>query len=118
MPYANFDDVQSLKSLYAAYLQEDNDMDLLEFIGEKILTAGLIKEEDANNLPAAHHKTLPQSEILQIHTGVLFQQTHQEIVIQKPDVSACNKTAYVNGFFSGEFYKRIFHPPLLNGSIM
>ena len=40
MPYANFDDVTSLKVVYNHCLKEDADMDFFEFIGEKLLISG------------------------------------------------------------------------------
>ena len=46
MPYANYDDVQSLCAVYNNCLKQDADMNLLEFIGEKLLMTGFDPEEN------------------------------------------------------------------------
>jgi hypothetical protein len=111
MPYANFDDVQSIKSLYVNYLQEDNDTNVFEFIGEKILSAGLITDGDEVPPPANHHP-IQHTEVTQIHSGVLFQPTQQEIQIEKPIICINQTCNYRNNLFARDFDKGIFHPPL------
>jgi hypothetical protein len=111
MPYANFDDLNSVRAVYNNYLQEDNDSNIFEFIGEKILTAGFIHDEGSGleNLPVKQHH--PSNATVQIQTGVLFQPPFREDTPPIfPEISI-SYTLTNTIFLFRDFRSRVFHPP-------
>lgn len=113
MPYANFDDVTSLKVVYNHCLKEDADMDFFEFIGEKLLVAGFDPEERDEPKPAHPLQPIHAANIVQIQSGVLYQQVPQEVSFQQPSVIAEEKPAGNTHFLSYNFCPGIFHPPAI-----
>jgi len=113
MPYANFDDLNSVRAVYNNYLQEDNDSNIFEFIGEKILTAGFIHDERRRleNLPVKQQRPLNSNATIQIQTGVLFQppfRNDSTPVFRKIKISHMLTNTV---FLFQDFRSRIFHPP-------
>lgn len=114
MPYANFDDVGSLRAVYNNYLLEDNDTNVFEFIGEKILSAGFIYDNnEQKNLPLKQHP-ISSTVLVQIQTGVLFRQPFQESFIYTFPVIKTVQPLINLIASSQEFHQGIFHPPLLS----
>jgi hypothetical protein len=111
MPYANFDDMNSLQAVYNNYLQEENDSNVFEFIGEKILSAGFIYDNDQQKLPVKH--PFNNTIIVQIHGGVLFRQSAQEAALQIFPVLRIVQPLINSVAYSQEFHPGIFHPPLI-----
>lgn len=115
MPYANFDDVQSLRSVYNNYLREDNDSNIFEFIGEKILSAGLIHDENEQENKSAkqeHRHPVNPGITVQIQTGVLYQFSVRDndfpaFPVIKVSPPLINSILLFSGFCSG-----IFRPPV------
>lgn len=117
MPYANYDDVQSLCAVYNNCLKQDADMNLLEFIGEKLLMTGFDPEEK-EELPNPHSKQNPVNEnaIVQIQSGVLFQVAKEEINLSRTEIVRKNIPTKNTVFFTQEFNPGIFHPPAILAS--
>jgi hypothetical protein len=111
MPYANFDDVASIQALYHQCLVEDSDINVFEFIGEKLLTAN-IGDEDEPKQTTTKNIALNAATV-QIQTGVLFQLPVEEIIlIPVPAIIKVNRAANA-AFTTQDFQTGIFHPPLV-----
>ena len=111
MPYSNFDDTNLLSDIYQQSQQEDYDMDLGEFIFEKLLTVGSWfedKEEDAPLIPI--HQNVPH-QVQVFHSGSLyclkinFQEKRNEPSADKP---TC---LFRESKFSFDYHASVFHPP-------
>lgn len=113
MPYANFDDVQSIKVLYHQSLIDDDNMDVFEFVGEKLLTAGFDPFEQQETKNKHQHFPFNDSNTLQIQAGVLFQQVNAEIKIQQLKVITVQQVMESASFYAQVFHKGIFRPPLI-----
>jgi len=114
MPYANFDDVNSVRAVYNDYLQEVNDSNIFEFIGEKILTAGFIHDEDdkgVENLPVKQQHPLNSNATVQIQTGVLYQPSFREDTAPIFPEIKISYTLTNTLFLFQDFRSRIFRPP-------
>ena len=108
MPYANFDDIKSLQIVYNNCLANDADMNVMEFIGEKLLSFGFEEEEEGDKkaqLP------ITSSTNIQIQTGVMYNQAYQyfqALTIETVTIAVPLK----NSFFSTEdYHPGIFRPP-------
>jgi hypothetical protein len=111
MPYANFDDVTSLKVVYNHCLKEDADMDFFEFIGEKLLISGFDPEERDEPKPAHPLQPIHAANMVQIQSGVLYQQVPQEIELLQPLSQVVMMTVRNTGLLANGFYRGVFHPP-------
>ncbi|MDE3236958.1 MAG: hypothetical protein KGO81_13480 [Bacteroidota bacterium] len=111
MPYGNFDDIHSLHAVYNQSLKEDNDMDLEEFIGEKILCAGFDPTEDKEAKGTPHHP-VDTNAVVQIQSGALSQPVTQQTAIKKPVAIPAVFNSTETSFAPQEYYSVIFHPPL------
>jgi len=111
MPYANFDDVRSLEGVYNHCLKEDKNMDLPEFIGEKLLMAGIDPTENQERRNTHPHQPVDTPGASQIQSGVLYYQPVQALA--PVSFTPTGLSYQVNNFLasSQEFYKGIFHPP-------
>ena len=112
MPYGNYDDVQSICAVYNHCLKQDADMDFLEFIGEKLLALGIDPaEEKEEPFTGKPNQPINQNAIVQIQSGVLFQQTVQEMIITllAPPTLIIPTTNTIVPL--QEFHPGIFHPP-------
>ncbi len=108
MPYANFDDTKSLQIVYNNCLANDADMNVMEFIGEKLLSFGFDEDEEGDKkaqLP------ISSSTNIQMQTGAMNSQAYQyfqaitiETIIQAVPLK--------NSFFSTqEYHSGVFRPP-------
>jgi hypothetical protein len=65
MPYSNYDDAKSLISLYNIALNADDDIDFVEFVGEKLIASGIHFDDETckhtNKIP-------PQSNLFYSNT--------------------------------------------------
>lgn len=113
MPYADFADQRAVHYLYSQLQQQDADLNLAEFICDKLLGVGEIFEQDdaaeQNNRPAPLNTGLPV--MMQLQAGVLFCDKAEEknltpaAFIPKP---ACS---FKDNKFSRCIRTAIFHPP-------
>ena len=68
MPYSNFDDSSSFRSIYQESREEDPDMDMGEFIFEKMFTIGSWFEGDESeehNIPKQHQPNSLPVQVIQ-----------------------------------------------------
>ena len=73
MPYSNFDDARLFRSIYNESQQQDEDMNISEFIFEKLLTVGELfegNEEEEQDVPKQHQSVPIQ--IQPIQAGSLY----------------------------------------------
>lgn len=111
MPYSNFDDTHLLSSLYHESLQEDTDMNIGEFIFEKLLTVGEWfegDEEDEQPMPLQQH-TPHQVQVLQ--SGSLFCQKITVVEKGKEQLVARPACLFRENKFSFDYHAFVFHPP-------
>lgn len=108
MPYANFDDTKSLQIVYNTCLANDADMNVMEFIGEKLLSFGFEEEEEGEKkapLP------ITSSIIIQMQTGAMYNQSYQYLQALPIETLMVN-APLKNSFFSSEdYHPGIFRPP-------
>lgn len=110
MPYGNFQDTVSAKTLYGLFLQKDSDGDVFEFIANDMLNMGGLfeeEEETENKLPQQEHPLQP----IQISPGFLY--CAQTILLEEKEIP---ETSRVFGHFESDSYKfelslSVFHPP-------
>lgn len=112
MPYSNFEDTSLFKILYHESQQEDDDIDLPEFICNKLLVIGeLFEEEEAPvNHPNRHKEEIPL-QVQTVQSGSLF--CNKAIVVEdgnkkQPVKPTCH---FRDNKFSTDFIAFIFHPP-------
>ncbi|GAC1399175.1 MAG: hypothetical protein NVSMB63_19080 [Sediminibacterium sp.] len=112
MPYGNFNDVESLQAVYNHCLKEDADMDLGEFIGEKLLSAGFDPTEDRETHGSHHHQPVNTNAVVVIQNGYLYRQTPVQFLPDIP-VTIYEKAIQLNNTIltSQDFHPGIFHPP-------
>jgi len=118
MPYSNFDDTNLFSSLFNRCQQDDTDMNIGEFIFEKLLVVGeMFEGDEEEDPPAPPHQH--QQEPLQVQmpqSGSLFclkifnLEKNREPIIEKP---TC---LFREDKFSSDFHALIFHPPALLAS--
>lgn len=111
MPYSNFDDTFSLCSIYQESQGKDNDINIGEFILNKLLVIGQWFDEgdDDNIIPKNHQPEPMQAQVLQ--SGSLFcvrifvAEQNEKSVLEKP---TC---LFKENKFSFDFHASIFRPP-------
>ena len=114
MPYSNFDDTRLLSSLYHESQQEDRDMNIGEFIFEKLLSVGELfedEEEDAPIIPRHLHHTPLQVQMPQSGSLYCLKLTIQEK--DKEPVSDKPTCRFMENKFSFDYHAFVFHPPTL-----
>jgi hypothetical protein len=112
MPYSNFDDTRLFKVLYHQSQQEDDDIDLPEFIWNKLLVIGDLfeNEDEPASHPVKHREQIPL-QVQTVQSGSLF--CNKAIVVteekkKQPSKPTCN---FRDNKFSTDFSAFIFHPP-------
>jgi hypothetical protein len=115
MPYANFDDTRSLQIVYNSFLASDADMNVMEFVGEKLLGLGFEVDEDDDDveIPAKSNQPINTGAVIQIQSGAMYQQPQfvfkalaiPVVITMIPLINA--------GVPSVEFHPAIFHPPTI-----
>lgn len=104
---------RSFIALYNYCLQEDDNMNLLEFIGEKLLLAGFDPTEQQETRTANNHPFLPVPNSSAMGFNILFYLSVQMsatahcIIVQQP----YTVTPTLYGLASG-YTGAVFHPPL------
>ncbi len=113
MPYSNFDDTSSVCSSYHESQQEDADMDIGEFVFNKLLTIGGLfdkgDDDDAPVIPKSQHPIPLQVQSLQSGSiycnKIIITEQEKEIIPAKP---TC---LFRENKFSFDFQAPVFHPP-------
>jgi hypothetical protein len=113
MPYSNFDDTRSLRSSYNESQQEDTDMDIGEFVFNKLFTIGELFDEgddiDQQNIPKDQHPIPLQVQSMQpgsLYCSKLFNSEQD-----KKPVSTKPTCLFRENKFSFDFHASVFHPP-------
>ena len=114
MPYCNFDDAHSFWSIFNESKQQDEDMNVGEFVFEKLLTVGELfegDEEEEEDMPK-QHPAIPfqlqpiQPGSLYCSKAVFFEEVKKAI----PEKPVCR---FIETKFSSDFHTSVFHPPSL-----
>ncbi len=114
MPYANFDDTRSLNIVYNTCLASDADMNVMEFVGEKLLGLGFEGDEDEEEgLPAKSTPPINTGAVIQIQSGAMYQQPQFVYVALDIPVVRTIIPLINAGVPSTEFHPAIFHPPTI-----
>jgi hypothetical protein len=111
MPYSNFDDTSSLRSVYHESQEEDNDIDVGEFILNKLLVIGqwFDQGDDDQEMPKGHQPEPMQ--ILSLQSGSLFC-TRITVTVQNEKPAPAKPTClFKENKFSFDFHAFVFHPP-------
>ncbi len=115
MPYANFDDTRSLQIVYNSFLASDADMNVMEFVGEKLLGLGFEVDEDDDDveIPAKSNQPINTGALIQIHSGAMYQQPQFVYTALAIPVVITIIPLINAGVPSAEFHPAIFHPPTI-----
>ncbi len=110
MPYSNFDDASSLRSVYHESQEEDNDIDVGEFILNKLLVVGELfdRGDDDHALPKNHQPEPMQ--VLSLQSGFLYCNKIITVLNEKP-VPVKPTGLFKENKFSFDFHASVFHPP-------
>lgn len=111
MPYSNFDDTSSLRSVYQESQREDNDIDVGEFIMNKLLVVGELFDhgEDDHPLPKNHQPEPMQ--MISLQSGFLYcnkifvSLQNEKMIPEKPS------GLFKENKLSFDFHASVFHPP-------
>ena len=112
MPYSNFDDTHSLRSSYNESQQEDTDMDIGEFVFNKLFTIGELfddGDDDEQDIPK-DHQPIPM-QVQPIQSGSLY---CSKIIISEQDkkpVAIKPTCMFREDKFPFDFHASVFHPP-------
>ena len=115
MPYSNFDDTCSINSTFHENQQEDTDMNIGEFLFNKLLTIGELfdeGEDEDGQVPPNDHQNLP-IQIQPLQSGSLFcikLTIPEQEKKQVPEKPTC---LFRDNMFSFDFHASIFHPPAI-----
>lgn len=114
MPYANFDDTRSLQIVYNTCLASDSDMNVMEFVGEKLLGLGFEGDEDDDvEIPPKSNHPINTGAVIQIHSGAMYQQPQFVYTALAIPVVITIIPLINAGVPSAEFHPAIFHPPTI-----
>lgn len=118
MPFCNFDEISLVGHLYQQHLQQDEDGNVLDFLGEKILAVGSLFDNE--DIPAGRKIPYNQHpcQVLQIQNG-FYHFSKVASVAAKPFVYV--ETAYsffMENKFHQEFSSSVFHPPSASRSFV
>lgn len=113
MPYSNFDDASSLRSVYHESQEEDNDIDVGEFILNKLLVVGVLFDRGDNDRTIPKNHRPEPMQVLSLQSGFLYcnkiiitGQNEKTIVVKPSGLFKENK-------FSFDFHASVFHPPAI-----
>ena len=114
MPYGNFEDTYATRLLYSEQQNEDPDLNMSEFIFEKLLFVGGWfehgDEDEPGDTPAKHPGPV---QILHIQSG--FLDYYRPLIKMQvlPDPIAKPTCLFKENKFDRKFSFPIFHPPSL-----
>ena len=116
MPYGNFDDTYTTRLLYNEQQKLDPDLNISEFIFEKLLFIGGLFEQGDEDEPVDMPAKYPQPvQILHIQTGFLY--CYKPIIKfqELPETIAKPTCLFKENKFAREFSSPVFHPPSFIG---
>jgi hypothetical protein len=113
MPYGNFNDNYATRLLYNQQQREDPDLNISEFIFEKLLCFGeLFEDEDDDDEPEDMPLNDPQPvQSLQLQAG--FLECNKPVIKMQelPETPVKPTCVFKENKFSREFSSAVFHPP-------
>ena len=113
MPYADFTDQRAVQYLYSQLQAADADLNLAEFICDKLLGVGeLFEQDDADEQvshPAPLNTGLPVT--MQLQAGVLYCDKAEEKNLLPPAFHPKPACRFRDNKFSRKIRMAIFHPP-------
>jgi hypothetical protein len=116
MPYANFDDNNATKDVYSQQQQQDPDLNICEFIFEKLLCIGQIFDSDDDedeipqDLPLKNQQPL---QAIQIQSGFMDCAKAAIKIQEFPSVEEKPTCIFREKMFSADFHAAVFHPPAI-----
>jgi len=114
MPYANFDDTRSLQIVYNTCLASDSDMNVMEFVGEKLLGLGFEVDEDEEvEVPTKSSTPINTGAVIQIQSGAMYQQPQYVFTALAIPVVITIIPLTNAGNPATLYHPAIFHPPTL-----
>jgi hypothetical protein len=113
MPYGNFDDNYATRLLYSQQQNRDPDLNLSEFVFDRLLCVGELFGDDDDDEDDAPLKDPQPVQSLQIQAG--FLECYKPVIrIQElPEKLAKPTCLFKENKFSREFSSVIFHPPAI-----
>ena len=113
MPYSNFDDTAFFRSIYQDSQKEDNDIDVCEFILNKLLVVGEWFDEGDDDKEIPLHQQAEPIHAQLMQAGFLFC-TRTILGVQNekpvPEKPIC---LFRENMFSFDYHVSVFHPPAL-----
>lgn len=111
MPYSNYDDAKAVIRLYNNNLYLDQDMTLIEFVGEKLIASGIEFGEE-ENAPIKDNK-IPNNhkDVIQIQVGVLFHKQEPPIKFPTYVIPVKLEASYNTKIRKENYSPGIFRPP-------
>lgn len=112
MPYGNFDDNYATRLLYNLQQKQDPDLNISEFVFEKLLyVGGLFEDEDDDDMGELPLKNPQPVQALHIQAGFLECYKPVIKVQELPKTEAKPTCLFKENKFSREFSSSVFHPP-------
>lgn len=111
MPYGNFDDNYATRLLYNLQQKQDPDLNISEFVFEKLLYVGGLFEEDDDDMGDMPLKNPQPVQSLHIQAGFLECYKPSIKVQELPKMVAKPTCLFKENKFSREFSSLVFHPP-------
>ena len=112
MPYGNFDDNYATRLLYNQQQREDPDLNISEFIFEKLLCFGeLFEDEDDDDQDEIPLQNPQPVQSLQIQAGFLECAKPVIKVQELPEKVEKPTCLFKENKFSRDFSSAVFHPP-------
>jgi hypothetical protein len=114
MPFCNFQDIASAKTLYDSFLQKDGDGDVFEFITNDMLNMGGLFEDEDDDEPedqAPQQQQQRPLQPIQITQGFLYCAQAMLLEEKEPAFTPRVFGSFVNNTYKFELPISIFHPP-------
>lgn len=110
MPYGNFSDNYATRILYQEEQREDPDLNVSEFIFEKLLCIGQLFEDEDDAVPPASAHHIPVHNMhLQASSFECYRPAIRILELPKP--SEKPSCVFRDNKFARDFSTGIFHPP-------
>ncbi|MBI1343985.1 MAG: hypothetical protein GC171_13715 [Terrimonas sp.] len=111
MPYGNFQDDLALHTVYNDLQQQDPDLNIGEFIFEKLLVFGQFLEHDDEDDELPVHPIPANTVVLQLQTGSIVL-TKFSLDIESRQAPPEKPTCHFKDIsYFPEYHPSIFHPP-------
>jgi hypothetical protein len=111
MPYGNFDDNYVTRLLYSEQQKQDPDLDMGEFVFNRLLRVGSLFDDDDDDQDQTPLKSPHPVQSLNIQAG--FLECYKPVIKMQEMPEKVEKPTcfFKDNKFSREFTSSIFHPP-------